>query len=212
MDIFFRLILIILACKAIYNLVNYLAFSAKKKYFHAPITTIDSIPQQEVYEFKPTVLELINKFSWSLMAVALLVVMAYRSGGTTVFLMLLFFGLPFIYRIITRLAHVTDKVTVDSRELEVVNRKKREKVNMLLVKEIHLRYYLDKSSGFAALRHEFTFKTGIKEQNVHPNDGFFLHKAERMLVTMQKLLPDRRFLIVWEDSIGNKEFLEVKNY
>ena len=126
MDIFFRIILIILVGKAIYNLVNYLAFSAKKKYFHAPITTIDSIPQQEVYEFKPTVLELINKFSWSLMAVALLVVMAYRSGGTTVFLMLLFFGLPFIYRIITRLAHVTDKVTLDSRVLEVINRKKKE--------------------------------------------------------------------------------------
>ena len=51
--------------------------------------------------------------------------------------------------------------------------------------------------------------SGKKEKDC--NDVFFLQKAERMLVTMQKLLPERRFLIVWEDRVGNKEFLEVKN-
>lgn len=211
MDIFFRIVLIILVGKMLYNLVRYFASGDKKRYFHLPSITSSSIPQQDVYVFKPTVLELINKFSWSVMAIALLVVMAYRSGGTTVFLMLLFFGLPFIYRILSRSLNAKDQVTVGSREIEVITRGKKEKVNLLLVKEIQLRYYLDKSAGFEVLRHDFTFKTGTKEQTVHPNDGFFLHKAERMLVTMQKLLPERRFLIVWEDRVGNKEFLEVKN-
>lgn len=212
MDIFFRIIMIILSGKVIYNLINYFAFNAKKKYFHLPNIILDSIPQQEVYEFKPTVIELINKFSWSVMVVALLVAMSYRSGGTTTFLMLLFFGLPFMYRILSRSLNAGDKVILRSREFEVITRGKKEKVNLLLVKEIHLRYYLDKSAGFEVLRHEFIFKTGIKEQTVHPNDGFFLHKAERILMTMQKLLPDSKFVIVWEDSLRNKELLEVKNH
>lgn len=211
MDIFFRIIMIILIGKVIYNLINYFAFNAKKKYFHLPSITLDSIPQQEVYEFKPTVLELTNKFSWSVMVVALLVAMSYRSGGTTTILMLLFFGLPFIYRILSRSLNAKDQVTTSSREIEVITRGKKQKVNLLLVKEIQLRYFHDKK-GLKELHPEFTFRTGTKEQTVRLNDVFFLSKAERILVAMQKLMPDRKFLISWEDSLGNKEVLEVNHH
>ncbi len=209
-DIFFRIVLIILVGKLIYNMGCYVAINEKKKYFRLPAIASGSISQQQVVVFKPTVLELINKFSWSVMAIALLVVMSYRSGGTTTFLMLLFFGLPFLYRIISRLLHVSDRVTIGSREVAFSLRGMKEKVNVLLVKEIQLRYYLDKK-GLKELHPEFIFRTGTKEQTVRLNDVFFLPKAERMLVTMQRLLPDRKLQIVWEDSLGYKDVLEVKS-
>lgn len=211
MDIFFRIVLIILAGKLIYNLVYYFTINEKKRYFHLPSLTSSSIPQQEVYGFGPTLLELINKFVWSVMVIALLVAMSYRGGGTTTFLMLLFFGLPFIYRILLRALNARDKVIVGSREIEVITRGKKEKINLLLVKEIQLRYYHDKK-GLKELHPEFTFRTGTKEQTVRLNDVFFLFKAERLLVTMQKVMPDRKFLISWEDSLGNKEVLEVNHH
>ena len=125
--------------------------------------------------------------------------------------MLLFFGLPFIYRILSRALNARDKVIVGSREIEVITRGKKEKINLLLVKEIQLRYYHDKK-GLKELHPEFTFRTGTKEQTVRLNDVFFLFKAERLLVTMQKVMPDRKFLISWEDSLGNKEVLEVNHH
>ena len=178
MELITTLFVLVLAARLIYSESKRSSTNFKQRYFRLPGVSPDQVPAHTSYIFKPTPKNLFHRFIWLAIFIAFILQTGFAFGFQSVGVVLIFFGLPFMFRLVSRLIHMNDHIEIFPDRVQVKKLFKSSTILFSNVKEVQLDYYLYRGAISKSIYVYLTFNTNQGEKKVSLFPDFFLEEAE----------------------------------